>query len=1393
MGASRAIADTHEIGEDGEGRSGADSSEDAALGSLSATGDGASAGNDPGGAAALRPAAEAVAARLAADRLFELTIKFVGTVGVSILRLRGQDAAFSVLPPQDGADKAGSGMVEGRNFPGGSVADRGKSSGRHRRVVYGSLDLENVTKALPLDYRLAGEDERNELECEKAGARNADVARIAQRLKLLPAGSAELVMLAGGTGTLPPASRRCVRFCILLNKFQGVFQRKISVKNVSSGRRDRDGASAGAAGSSSFSHVVRLFVDDGSVSLEMLPPQDKPSLPVLPFSRPRILSGSTPDPAGATAGLGHELQPAQQEERLADEKGSALPSLQTLSIPFMVTVAPYHPPVKLARDVALESGAVADDGGAVRGNNKDEQRTSSPKLSCFRILPVVVPGSSSNSSSDAAAALIACGETEEREDAKSDRGAIAGDRRSTGAKGPLGLSTATTTTTGDGFRGGASSPDSQGHREEESGGLVFRMTNDLDHTILLAPYSNLPVVVKAVEVANESAAAAEEHEAFGLFDFDSGVALGAVGDDRSPSLAGSGEEDRTGNSSGTSPAPRAVLQKQREETRRDPLSRCGPPLTLPAKTALSVRLSMRTGALTQPLPTAAVEGGQAAPFEGIVAWALIDTSLVEGSLSRSESMPEQVYCSDPTVGPLSNSAPPLVKLVRAVGAYCRPRFEFVGPASVDLGNVGHTTSKRGRRRFEVRLRSLCDTPVPVGLVQISPELEIRTKVDAIDGQGRDAVNKAFGTRLNVVHRRGNSVAGVDDGENCETGAQASGSRWSNRRSTDGERTDVVWIPARGETALVVQLRLSRRTRSWAGSQAFEIFFVNLADRSAEEVVVAVTARVVTQLVRIIGLDEVPPSPILRRLISPGTPTCPGPPPIRRSVRSSSIDGLGSFSTPEEGSLRLAPLAIPPIRGAAGRCFGSFQIQNVSGETVSVTLRVLPASEVAGVLCLGASLQQQDSTTGVYASAGADGRPSPSVVLLPGDLVDVNAECLALPGARLPPDLLLPLPPTAETSTAAQGSSRDAPDWGHHIRLMGTVRVEIALEDRAGDHDFLADERPEEGDGVLIESVALVGSLVPGPTFGLSQTSVTVALRPPESGGGGGGGAGHSNGTHPYTPEGPASFFVETFSQPLGPVRLKLVGGGQLYLARGVRVPAAEDEGGGRRRPAQVVKVVTAVAEPSRGTVSANGRREIAVRLIAAAENAGGPGEEAGDDGGAGKPCCQRTSENTDTAGSIPECNCDGELFVSIIDADHPGYPPQVVSVHVEVPAVISEPASADLRAGSSGGGTLGAIAGTGDGSADMPEICEQGSRMKGDAADMAARSPAEEASGQPRGLAGRRYGFSQFFLLGLPDAIITVFAGRELDVLKRLCPFYAVRVAEAASRGLASRDHLGIR
>ncbi|CAM9517424.1 unnamed protein product, partial [Pylaiella littoralis] len=334
--------------------------------------------------------------------------------------------------------------------------------------------------------------------------------------------------------------------------------------------------------------------------------------------------------------------------------------------------------------------------------------------------------------------------------------------------------------------------------------------------------------------------------------------------------------------------------------------------------------------------------------------------------------------------------------------------------------------------------------------------------------------------------------------------------------------------------------------------------------------------------------------------------------------------------------------------------------------------------------------------------------------------------LALPGARLPPELLPPPEPAlleggtaAEVAVAAGGggmSREPSVDWGQHIRLTGTVRVEVALEDRAGDPDLMGLATAGGGaapggqdEGVLVESVALVGSLVPGPTFGLSCSSVTVVLRPPESGGGGGGG--HGDETHPYDPEGPASFFVESFSQSLGPVRLKLAGGGRLFLDRGVRVPAADDEGGGRRQPARVARLVTAIAEPSRGIVSANRRREVAVRLIAAEQGEGCAGAAGYDD------------EEDGLSDGIREDQCD--LFVSIMDADHPGYPPQVVSVLVDVPAaamVVPDPED----------GEVGRVSPGEDGSVDVLTGGAGRWSSNGNATDASARTEAEEARGSAR-------------------------------------------------------------
>lgn len=1257
LGHSRAIADTSALGgEEAEGMAGPEANEELAAGATSSTGVVASAGVERSSGSPLVGPAEAVAARLAADRLFERTIKFVGTVGVSILRLRGPDAPFSLLCLKDAAHVAGGAYADAADAGGGTFSTTVGMGVPNTRVVYGSLELENVTKALPLNYRVtAGDGSSSSKTCDDVGS--MDKAGILRRLEGLPAGSAELVVLTEGTGTMPPASRRRLRFCLLLHAFQGVFERKITVENTSSSGRT-NGASTGVTVSPSLSHLVRLFVDDGAISLITSPSEDNTAVPVLPPSRPRISSGSVVDVADAVVAFGHE-QPAQHEECLVDENGNALPSLDTLSIPFTVNVT--------QQACASSALASSEDSPAATAGEENGQGSVLAAHSRFCTLPVVGRGGTAYGDLGKVHEIIGSADADEQ------RGWAGAERFEISSP--------------DGFRRGVAD-DRRRQEDEAPGGLVFRLTNTLHRAVVLGPYSNLPLVVEAVGVDNELAD--DEEEPVGLFELES---AGSVREDdgRTMGLGSIGDGEDTPEDDVLSSVSLIVRKEEQQQVRRGSLSRCGPAMSLAARSTAIVRLSIQTGALTEPLPTTAMESGQAVSFDGIIAFARIsdasstrqDVGVVgrRGGIRESGAVPEVVDFSDTTVAHSSTVGPPLAKLLRAVGKYCWPRFEIVGPAVVDLGNVGHTASRRGRRRFVVRLRSLCDTPIPVCVVVSSRELEVVTEGDESEVPGAGFVDKVVVPRRKTGHYRSrSSTGGGGGGGNSEAIARSDSSPagggvisgCARARAAERERTHVLWIPAREEMTVVFQLRLSRRRQSWAGLQTFGICLANLADPSAKAIDIPVFAHVVTQLVSIIGLDEVPPSPVLLRLLSPGTPTCSGP-SITRRTRSSSLEGFGAFGTPERGSVRLEPLAIPPARGAAGRCTGSFQIKNVSGDAVSVMLRVAPAAEVVGVLSLNAYVQQQDSSTGVYASAGPDDRPSQSVALLPGDLLDVNAECLAQPGARLPPELL-PLPPAAsEIAMTMQGGSRSArPDWGQQVRLMGTVRVEIALEGRSGDRDGLADAGVGQGEGVLIESVALVGSLVPGPTFGLSNTSVTVALRPPESGGGGGGG--HGDVTHPYDPEGPASFFVQSFSQSLGPVRFKVEGGGWLHLARGVRVPAAEDEGGGRRRPARVVKVVTAVAEPSRGTVSANGRREVSVRLVAADQEET-DGALGGEDGGGGAEHVRRRSGGDGGDSGVVG---DGEgqdrraMFVSITDADHPGYPPQVVMIHVDVPTVISE-------------------------------------------------------------------------------------------------------------------------
>lgn len=1220
----------------------------------------------------LQVGAEGGCARVVAET--ELTIKFVGTVGVSILRIPGKDSPLSLLTLGCGAWTVGNDVVDTGVV--NAVMGLGAIPDLRRRVVYGCLELENVTKALPLVYRLGVKEGHGHIVGDHGSHLN-DTGMLA-RLGVLPEGSAELVVLAEAEGTMPAASRRSVRFCILLHAFLGAFHREIIVQNMSSSRSGDN-----AAASKPLTYHVRLFVDDGCVDIEMPLPPEESTILTLPEVRPRIPTGSAVDSMESTNSAGHEAT-LQQEKQLTDELGNALPTLETLTVPFVIPVVPC--------------GRISDEGaGPSASTTETENRLGyrEDKLSRFRVLQPMVEDDDLSISS-AYDDLTEMHEIEEHAET-----AVSG-RDWT----PFGgyHNSPTTRFARDGLRSSRSDL-GQFRDEEDADGMVFRLANTMNRTIFLAPYSNAPLVVEPVVVGKRFVGEASS----GLFEFEND------GDD----CCGPMDDFECGG--GGERLPTSVMRDDvKDHDQQGSLVRCGPAIALAANTTAVIRLGVRAGALTRPLPTSSVESGQAVPFDGIIAFARICEASAtqdrrvsyhsggwygEGSLDRVE-------CHSPIFESSTGGHLRLVKLVRALGTFCRPRFEVAGPTVIDLGNVGHTASKRGRRRFEVRLRNLCDTPVPVGMVGISSELDVVTEMDGAYAQR----SQGSGDRM-VFHRRRagprprSSSVGSASSSAGEIHPRVDGSHATVFSSSGwGKRRPGVVVPPRGEATLVFQLRLSRRRQSWAGPQTFGIRLANLADPSVEEVSVSVLARVVTQLVSFIGLDEVPPSPILRRLISPGTPTLPEL-SARRRARSSSIEAVGSFFSSSEGcSVRLAPLAIPPPRILTGRCTGSFQVKNVSDETVSVTLRATPAPEVSGVLSLGASLQQQDSSTGVYASAGADGRPSPSVALLPGDVLDVHAECVAQPGGRLTAELLQP--PTFNSSGVAEGIPMDMRqcglDWDQHLRLLGTVLVEIALEEREEDPDGLDDGESEQGEGVLIESIALVGSLVPGPTFELSRKTVTVALQPPTCGGE----EGLSCDTSPFEPEGPASFFVESLSPSQRPVRFRVEGGGRLHLTRGENLPAADDEGGGTRYPARVVKVVTAVAEPCRGIISARNKREVSVRLTAAEQNVSSEGD------------CSTVVDSgyADVAGDQDQC----DLFVRITDDENPGYPPQIVSVNVEIPVV-------DVMGGDSQAvGLLGAsclIGGVGD----LYSYCSRDaggtySVSNEDVVDESARKPTLEES-----------------------------------------------------------------
>ncbi|CAM9517565.1 unnamed protein product, partial [Pylaiella littoralis] len=210
-----------------------------------------------------------------------------------------------------------------------------------------------------------------------------------------------LVVLADGTGTLPPASKKCLRFCVLFNGYQGVFQRDVTVENMSSGCRDR----AGATEAEKLSHPVRLFVDDGAVLVSAGPrPETSSAADSAPsLSKPYLSPGSgvdTTDTQAAVVVASGLKSPAQNgEAQLLDETGRALPSLETLSMPFVVAVAPYRvydASASVSTSAASAAEALVSDGSfslspGFYGDEYRRHRDSlRPEASRFCILPVVV-------------------------------------------------------------------------------------------------------------------------------------------------------------------------------------------------------------------------------------------------------------------------------------------------------------------------------------------------------------------------------------------------------------------------------------------------------------------------------------------------------------------------------------------------------------------------------------------------------------------------------------------------------------------------------------------------------------------------------------------------------------------------------------------------------------------------------------------------------------------------------------------------------------------------------------------------------------------------------------------------------------------------------------------
>jgi len=155
-------------------------------------------------------------------KLFEKTVKFVGVAGFSLLQLRAKSDT----------------LLRG-SLPAGRAVEK----------VWGSFEIRNVAKALPLKYRFLNQN------CVTS------LSELTRLTEALSSGDADLYVVAEKEfGVLQPEEAKVFTFCFATTTGSDLFSHTVEVLNESC-PSDEDG------GLATSSLTFRALVEDGSLSL----------------------------------------------------------------------------------------------------------------------------------------------------------------------------------------------------------------------------------------------------------------------------------------------------------------------------------------------------------------------------------------------------------------------------------------------------------------------------------------------------------------------------------------------------------------------------------------------------------------------------------------------------------------------------------------------------------------------------------------------------------------------------------------------------------------------------------------------------------------------------------------------------------------------------------------------------------------------------------------------------------------------------------------------------------------------------------------------------------------------------------------------------------------------